>query len=397
VTLQRKRVLLTWEFGHGFGHAKRLALIGSRLTADGYDCRYILRYPEAANVVGIEALRVSSAPNWPKPDYSRLTADQLKREATRTLGQVLAAAAFGNAANILGIAERWEQIAREMRPDLVVADFSPSAVAAFRGRVPVVVVGEGYIVPPPHADSFPPLHDWTERELFAEDDVLSAIDNVQRRLGRAPLGRFVRIMQGDRNLVCSWRLLDPLARFRREPQIGFVAEKLPRPDGRPRDLVLAYIHSDALRHEAVRKLVANLPAPALAIVPGIAESDRLAISGSGTEVSREFLDLDEILLRSRAVIHQAGVGIASMALAAGVPQLALTSHIESVWTGHALSWVGAGLSATLEQAQAATELLDQLMANPAFAGSAMREAQRVATDYPRSALDVLAETCAELA
>lgn len=393
VTASPKRVLLAWEFGKGNGHAQRLAMIGRRLAAEGFETRYVFQNPAAAQVVGIHPSQVTQSPRWPEPDLSRWTPGHQKREATRTLGQTLGVAGFGDAATVLRVAGEWEELVEAIRPDLVIADYAPSAVMAFRGRVPVIMVGSGYSVPPADADVFLPFHNWTDKQLFAEDELLANVNAAQLRLGRKPLDFFVRTMQGDRNLVCTWRLLDPLARVRREPQIGPVEPKIPRPDGRKRDLVFAYFHPDLLSRQEIMELLCNLPKPALAVVPGIPPGARRTIVASGAEVSESLADMADLLPRCRAVAHLAGVGVASMALAAGTPQLGLTTHIDSLWTGHAVQWAGAGLSPRLDSSEDFAKMLRRLIEEPSFAAAALRLATEIAAQYPQSALDTIVAAC----
>jgi hypothetical protein len=371
-------------------------LIGRRLAAEGFETQYIFQNPAAANIVGIDPSRVTQSPRWPAPDLSRWTPLQLKHEVTRTLGQTLGVAGFSDAPTVMRIACQWEELVEATRPDLVIADYAPSATMAFRARVPIIVLGSGYSVPPAGSDAFLPFHDWTDKELFEEEELLANVNAAQRSCGRKPMDFFVRTMQGDRNLVCTWRLLDPLARFRREPQIGPVEPKIPRPDSRKRELVFAYFHPDLLARQNIMELLCNLPNPALVVVPGISAEARQALAARGVKIAENLVDLAELLPRCCAVAHQAGAGIASLALAAGTPQLGLTTHIESLWTGHAVQFAGAGLSPRLDSSEQFSNSLRRLIEEPSFAAAAMRVAREIATRYPLNALDAIISTSQQL-
>lgn len=387
-----KKALLVWEFGAGFGHAYRLGLIGRRLARLGMAVRYGFRDLDAARISGIDAESLFETPRWPAPDPSAFSPEQLQKEATRTLGQVLGYAGFANRDSVLHVAKEWERLLAEEKPDIVIADFAPSAVLAVKGRVPVLVVGEGYIVPPRTAPGFLPFHVWTSRDLLAEAALLENVNAAQRSLGRQQLDRFVAAMQGQRNLVCSWRQLDPLRRHRVEPQIGFVAENIPAPARGAKSGTFAYLHREALNSAPVLAVLPKLPRPVFLCAPSIAADAARHLEDAGISVVRRFVDLAQAIPHCRLVVHQSGVGVASMAMAAGVPQLAITLHIENVLTGHALQMAGVGAAFPLAMVRHA-EMLDaahRLATDPGVADAAMREAEAIASEHPVPAIDSVA-------
>jgi hypothetical protein len=83
------------------------------------------------------------------------------------------------------------------------------------------------------------------------------------------------------------------------------------------------------RTEAARDAAARLRAGACGEAG--AESAR-----RGTQIDQQPPPLTNVLRRSRLVVHNGGSGLASAALAAGVPQLVLSTHVEQNLAGEAL-------------------------------------------------------------
>lgn len=372
----------------------RLALIGRRLALEGMRVRYAFRHSQTGAAVGIDPRDLLQSPQWPAPDPDRYSPGQLRKEATRSLGQVLGYAGFCRRDAVQAVAAQWEDIVGRESPDIVIADFAPSAVLAARGRMATLVVGEGYIVPPGDATRFHPFHAWTDRDLFDEDALLANVNSVQRAHSRPLLKRFVEAMQGDRNLVCSWRLLDPLARHRTEAPIGFVAERIARPVAGERQGTFAYLHRESLANDAVISALPRLPPPVNLCSPSIDEATARSLTAGGVRIFREFVDLADAIPVYRMVLHQSGVGLASMALAAAIPQLALTRHIENVLTGHALqrSGVGAALFLDTATAQEILAAANRLTEDPAVGAAALGHAKAILEEHPQPALDIVMHT-----
>src|SRR3546814_6352681 len=80
----------------------------------------------------------------------------------------------------------WEGVLDTVRPDVVVGDFSPTLNLAARGRVPSIVVGNGYTIPP-GGRPMPPIRPWQPAlEAFSvthEAELMATANAAQ--IGRA--------------------------------------------------------------------------------------------------------------------------------------------------------------------------------------------------------------------
>ncbi len=98
---------------------------------------------------------IAEAPLWPIDEPQ---AAQNLPGPSATLNDMLSAAGLADGEAVGRILSAWDGIFDRFRPDLVVADYSPLAAMAARGRIPLVQVGNGFTVPPAEMPRFPLLH-----------------------------------------------------------------------------------------------------------------------------------------------------------------------------------------------------------------------------------------------
>ncbi len=96
--------------------------------------------------------------------------------------------------------QAWDSILAATAPDLVVADYAPAASMIARGRIPLIVAGNGFTAPPGDMKRFPPLHRVTAPR-WNEDDTLRAVNRALRFLDRPALEYLPQIFAGDAQIA----------------------------------------------------------------------------------------------------------------------------------------------------------------------------------------------------
>ncbi len=172
------RIVLAWELGANWGHARRLEALARVLTARGHEVHLVVQ--------DLGAFDARSLRLWQAPVWSGL----LRYSATRALGppqrygDLLANLGLQDAQAITGLLRGWEALIDAIRPDALVADFAPAALLASRGRLPRLATGTGFTVPPAHLDHFPPFPGATPAPLVSEASLLSLINQALEGLNR---------------------------------------------------------------------------------------------------------------------------------------------------------------------------------------------------------------------
>ena len=240
-----------------------------------------------------------------------------------SLAQIYCYMGFDDPQMVGALVSEWEQCLRLYAPDIILSDASPSLNLAARKRVPIVVIGNGWTIPPDQ-DRVPllrPPGEGVEVEDYEERIVSCARQVVGN--DRAP-DRFCDLLRGDWNALCVIPELDPYRDCRTDPY--YWSPEMPAP--RPVD--------PAERRGGLVYLPANHPARA-SITNACAKSNiafRAYFGGAGAgqfgnlAVYDRPIDFIREVPRSQVVIHHGGLGTAMWAMVNGVPQWGSGADLE---------------------------------------------------------------------
>ena len=329
-------VLFAWELGAGSGHLMNIRHLAQRLQARGI--RVVAAVTSLSAISALDGVfnEIHRMPHWPGAG-----ADPARPSSSATLNDILVSAGLADPALVGKIADAWMRLLGTIKPALVVADFAPAAALVARGRVPLMLIGNGYTLPPDDTPSFPLLHA-LEPPRHREEDTLAAVNAAASSRGLQPLSRLPQLFSGDAHLVHTLPLLDPYARHRRRPVDGPLLDYVPLPRRADAQRIFAYISDGVdVRDDvvaALRPVAARLHIHA----PMLSEDARDALARAGACIADTPVDLAQMLPECRLVVHLGGSGLAAEALLAGVPQLTLVTHVEQHLTGLALERAGIG-------------------------------------------------------
>src|ERR1700735_61736 len=171
-------ILLAHELGQGFGHVNRLLVLGESLVQH----RLIFAAPSwraARPVIGRAlgaSVEVRPVGEWQEAAvYSQL----IRRGATWTLADMLYRYGFADRDRVAAGARHWRLVLDELKPSLVIGDFAPMLRIATAGRLPSVVVGNGFTVPPslsPLPGIRPDQRSPSDHSRAREAEVLTAVN-----------------------------------------------------------------------------------------------------------------------------------------------------------------------------------------------------------------------------
>ena len=328
-----KTVLLAWELGAGLGHVAGLRRVARELAAHGHRPVFALRDVVGPQpVLKNEGFAVLQAPIWPKPQ---------RRPPFRaaSYADILAIHGFANADGLSLMVAAWQNLFDRVKPDLIVADHSPTACLAAYGALPAALLGNGFTLPPADLPEFPPMRPEVPR-IVPEHRVLKVVEEVQRRRKRPAPETLPRLLDSPVRSVCTFPELDPYAGVRREPVVGPL-EPLPAPAPFPKEPGLhAYCAAEFRAIEDVTLCLADLDAAVQVYIHGSAGPRARSLEGCGITVHKTPPPLTEVLPKVSAVLSHANLGTAHAALAAGRPQLVLPRHLEQNLTAQALESLG---------------------------------------------------------
>jgi len=385
-------VLFAWELGGGLGHVGPMRVLAEELSSRGHRAIFAVR-----NVISGRMMLGDIGPVLQAP----------VAEPIRNVGQAFGVGSFGDLLAVHGFNQRqslarmietWSDLFELVRPDVIVADFSPTVHVAAYSVIPVVTVGYGFYLPPDHLPRFPVFRDDVP-PVVGEGTVLAAVQGVLSQLGRTPPKSLPSLFRAHYVHVYSLPFLDPYASYRRFPGFGPI-EPMPKPSPAPAEpSFFAYLSAKDRR---VVDIIAALGQIGCRAEIYLREADPVLLKFAvrrGLLIHEEPPPFADVLPRVSHVISHGGGGISHAALLAGRPHLLFPTHAEAYRTAELLErlWCGRRIlmdKNVIELQGAFKRALD----TPKLTDAAQANAKRAWSQYyPKVRLEGLIEACDEIA
>ena len=390
-----KNVLFAWELGRGLGHLMNMRRIAARLKPHGFRFVAVSRDAAATDLLGGEFAEIIAAPRWP---IDSRPAAQQPGLSSATLNDILSGMGLADPAAVRQLLGAWDDIFKQTRPDLVIADFSPLAALATRRRLPLVHIGNGYTLPPHQMKRFPLLHRFSP-PLWREEQTLAAVNQAARAVGRAPLDHLPQLFSGDACLVQTFPLFDPYDTQRSEPLEGPMFDRPPAIKGAQARSIFVYLSSGYALHPSLFVALRPFAARLRLHAPGLPPTQVEELRGAGAHIDAGPVPLADILPTTCLIVHNGGPGVAAEALVAGVPQLVLSAQIEQDFNGQALASAGVAKFVRVYEPgiDISAELIGAMSRDDALAAQAALQAERHRAYLATlDALGVCERTCLQL-
>jgi hypothetical protein len=389
--MTRGRILLGWDLGDGLGHVRRLIAAARALRSEGWSpilaLRNIHRLPEETKAVA-EAVVLSPQP--------RVLTRPGEAFSAASFADIVAVSGFADPAAMRPVLAVWDGLMALARPVAAIADFSPSLALACRGRVPLVAIGDGFVLPPVELPRFPVLRE-NARPFAPDGRVEEVVAALLRERAAPPLDTLPALVGGDAQIVCTFPALDIYGAHRHQAALG-PFEPPPPAAPLPAPSIFAYLAADYVPTATMLDVLAQVKLPVACYVRDLDAARRERLASAGVRVHDRPPPLGEALSRASAIIHHGGIGTTEAALAMGRPQLLMPRHLEQYCTARRLAEIGAGIA--LPYRSPAPEMrgaIIHLMSTPGMKIAAADAAQAVATWQAGRALDALVETVDRLA
>jgi rhamnosyltransferase subunit B len=344
-----RKVVLTWELGGGLGHAARLVAVSEALARRGFEPVLVARRPDSLEVLGFGATERDAlkAPVWPGLIPGALPPVH-GRQAS--LGDSLGDLGLTDASTIASLIGEWDRIFAGVKPNALVADFAPASLLAAAGRIPSVAIGSGYALPPATVPEFPLLRPDVSARKYQERVLLEAVNRALVASGRQELDRLPQIFAADRQCVACFEETDPYATLRDGPNLAPFLPPWSRAGADRGEEIFVYLPEHVASNPAVAIAIAQVVGAGKVVRIFVPDLDA-AIAGrfvsAGALLETAPVPLDDLARRTSLVVYHGSLGIASFALAAGIPQIVIAHDTEKRLVGQAIERLGAGHSVAL--------------------------------------------------
>lgn len=386
-----KTVLLACELGGGMGHIDPLLRIAKGLAAEGHRPVLAVRnlslaWPKA---------RETSFPLMQAPVFFwRTSAGGVHSSAG--YADTLVQTGFESVDTLMPLIRGWEALLEDLRPSLIIADYSPVVTLAVYRKLPVLNVGFGFIVPPTNAPTFPPLVP-NKPDLVPQQDVLNVIQAVQRLRGQPEPETLTGVFAEAEPFLTVLPQLDHYVHVQRQGHLGPMVELLPPQPWPDQPRFFAYLKATNPKVENLLSALGQSGYAGKAFVLGASADVQAKLSRSGVEILSAPTPINEVLPHVNVVIHHAGINMSQQALAAGRPQLLFPEHLEGLVTAARLHALGVAHYALDDiRPRIIQQGLRELMMQPNFRDSAMKVAKTICESEPWDPLPRILERCRQL-
>ena len=346
------KVVFAWEAGENLGHLAKDIPVALRLREAGASVQFIVRRLDTACALltrhGFEYFQAPASAR-------RFSVDGKARTHSEWFGKL----GYWDRPNLMGQVRAWQSLFKVLDADVVVADFSPTSLLAARiGRLPAVLLGTGFEIPPALAPMpWRSCDEIENRGLMIETErrSLAAINHLYRQSHTPPIGSVSDLFRNLPRCLTTFAELDHYVNF------GFVrdagefighvthatrsmdpAMAEPAQEAKTKRRVFVYLRSFVPGLDRVLEALAAVDVRASCYIPDLAPQVR-AIHAGKVEFLDEPLDVNAELDAFDLVINYAGAGTVSETLSRGIPMLLLPSHNEQALTAAAAERLGAAM------------------------------------------------------
>jgi UDP:flavonoid glycosyltransferase YjiC (YdhE family) len=337
------RILLTWELGLNLGHLTRLLPMAQELQDAGHTVLVAARNLQAAaTVLGPVRIPFVQAPHLPESIVASLPTGY---------ADILLSLGWSDSATLYGLTHAWLNLVGLFRPERMILDYSPSAGLAARiAGLPVVLIGNGFELPPP-TDPLPPFpgFSWATPERAARSENI-AVENANKVLAAfgAPLITALRDLVAHHTRICAtFPELDHYGERADSHYIGPLLGKLAAPrvdwpegDG-PR--LFASLRPDTCRVQEILSALSTVAARVVCVVSGFSRETLQSLKRTHIRLAAGPVDLQPLLDADLCITYGAE-GTMLTFLLAGVPQLISPMYIETFMAARRMEANGYGMS-----------------------------------------------------
>ncbi|MCP3661080.1 MAG: glycosyltransferase family 1 protein [Gammaproteobacteria bacterium] len=294
--------------------------------------------------------------------------------------KILHNAGYDRPDRLAGLIAAWRNLFVMIDPELIIFDYSPTAMLAARNsQAKTLAIGTGFHLPP-NTKPIPGLHSGTVTPqnrsglLAFEERVLGTINGALALTNEEPLAQFANLLNADKTILRTLPELDHYAGRSSARYAGIM--KSPPGDApvwpaHPGPKVFAYLKNFKTL-DALLGILNQKRYPTLIYGDKIPEEIVQRYSSDTLVFVPRPLDMDAIGQTADVAICNAGHGVTTELLLSGVPLLLLPLYAEQNLVAHNVERLGAGLSAPHLHPGGMEHKLEALLHERSFRESAQK-------------------------
>ncbi len=322
--------------------------MGRHLASRGVDCVAALYEPSFAPDFAGAGIPVVQNYVWPQRRRAPIAWEE---RPVHGLGDVLGNLGFCDRGALRAMLGHYDGLFSLARPDIVLADNAFGALLAARGRCPAIALGTNACLPPVLGDGFAPQPGAAGPPSWPEAALCDAIGRALEEAGRPALSQLSDILDVAAVFPFGPPEFDLYGAVRQAPALPPHVPDLDGPvtPGGGGEELFVYLHDFVQHSRPLMDALHAVERPMRIHIPGLAAGERERFP-PWCWVEEEAVPVDRILRHARAVLHHGGLHLASICLAAGLPQVILAKELDNELSGRLVQQRGLGHATLLGKA-----------------------------------------------
>jgi UDP:flavonoid glycosyltransferase YjiC (YdhE family) len=391
-TNKKKTVLLGWEFGANLGHITVMEKYASAFSKNGWDCVFALRdTSQAQTILGHSGFKWLQAP---------ITVTGLGGlDSMINYADVLLHHGYASADSLLGLTRAWLTLCELVKPDLLLADSSPTMALVSRiTQIPLCHIGNGFSVPP--AVSPWPIFPGREKKAQSEPDrliqieqlILRHLNSVLQQFKQPALNQLADLYRQQQAFIYGLKALDhydradnlvtyvlPEAAQLAKAPVHWPITLGPADKGPAPKKVFVYLRTEFPGTLATLTALSALGTQVIAFIPDLSELQVKQLQSDTLLVSKQMVDVDAVLVDCDLVVCHGG-GLSESALRAGIALYLLPTFSEQRGRAQRVEQLGCGLWSPVSATTVHKTPLKRLLQEPQFRTNAKKFSEKFQTD-----------------
>jgi len=345
------RILMTWELGSHLGHLTRLSSLADELHRRGHHISFALRELHAVeSIFGIDTpYDIYQAPIFlPTIKGSR---------NPLTYSEILQCNGYLSSQSLRYLVKAWQALTDAVNPDLIIYNYSPTAMLANRKRCkPKIEVGTGFFMPP-KLSPIPPVRDEKELTIHqrkaTDNQVISVINNVLADDNTQPIQHIYDIFDDALPLLSSFpemdcfqerqdgRYVGPMSALKKGKEANWQQSANHTCAAALR--IFGYLKSSYAQLNELMDILSQLDAEIRVYIPDCSIELKKQFESDKLTISAEPFSMEQILKEADITISHAGHDTAVHSLLAGTPLLLIPQYVEQLEVARCIENINAGI------------------------------------------------------
>jgi len=328
--LLKKHITFVWELGGGLGHLTSFSPLAKALIDAGYQVSVVAKnVSSAGEILGDLPVKIYQAPII-RQKFNKL-------EATYSYAEVLLDLGYKSSTELYPLVDAWKNIFDLLKPDLVIADHSPTALIACNIlQLKKILIGVGFFSPP-HVSPLPVFVSTQvpdkNRLQKHETLILNSINSVLKSFDKDGLDSLYKLFKTDDDFLCTLPELDHYPerenakywgpRFDIDTGTPFTWKKLKT------EKVFAYIKENTPNFDLLLLALIESKKNLVLYIPQASHKTiQLCKKTKNTVLLQEPANMKQVLEQADMIVCHAGHGVVSAALLQGKRLLLVPSQLE---------------------------------------------------------------------